>query len=411
MKSKYVIIISLLFLFTFCFYVESNAKDKHEDIIKLKEVYLKVVDKKYIGTSNIGYTSFSFTKNSLVINTGREYAILPLKNIKELDKTKSSYDIFKPGANSNVSSIIPCDNCMFEQDKNNLIVIDDSSCESDNNSNSQIQLSLLDDNGYINKHTIKYIPCVVQESINGRLHNYSLMSFPEIFLYHPYNSDIYYQSSFPLRHNISGSSFLIITEDKILLKGEYSFPADYSIYTGAPFCMSPDRTKFAMVDDEYNKIRLYTFDNKSIKTNVLTDIQAKSNDDLFLNDNGYLHVVRYGFFKTTSEVYKINDFSKPDGYTYAGKNSVIYYISNRGFNTYHKLLDNTLYQIYVTTQVYYGGAYHDYVDRAYPDEYVISPDMKMAIGIECGIDDGCDMYLYSLEPVDANVKGVENQKK
>ena len=151
---------------------------------------------------------------------------------------------------------------MFEQDKNNLIVIDDSSCESDNNSNSQIQLSLLDDNGYINKHTIKYIPCVVQESINGRLHNYSLMSFPEIFLYHPYNSDIYYQSSFPLRHNISGSSFLIITEDKILLKGEYSFPADYSIYTGAPFCMSPDRTKFAMVDDEYNKIRLYTFDNK-----------------------------------------------------------------------------------------------------------------------------------------------------
>ena len=411
MKSKYVIIISLLFLFTFCFYVESNAKDKHEDIIKLKEVYLKVVDKKYIGTSNIGYTSFSFTKNSLVINTGREYAILPLKNIKELDKTKSSYDIFKPGANSNVSSIIPCDNCMFEQDKNNLIVIDDSSCESDNNSNSQIQLSLLDDNGYINKHTIKYIPCVVQESINGRLHNYSLMSFPEIFLYHPYNSDIYYQSSFPLRHNISGSSFLIITEDKILLKGEYSFPADYSIYTGAPFCMSPDRTKFAMVDDEYNKIRLYTFDNKSIKTNVLTDIQAKSNDDLFLNDNGCLHVVRYGFFKTTSEVYKINDFSKPDGYTYAGKNSVIYYISNRGFNTYHKLLDNTLYQIYVTTQVYYGGAYHDYVDRAYPDEYVISPDMKMAIGIECGIDDGCDMYLYSLEPVDANVKGVENQKK
>ena len=112
-KSKYVIIISLLFLFTLYFYVESNsvesnAKDKHEDIIKLKEIHLKVVDKKYIGTSNIGYTSFSFTKNSLVINTGREYAILPLKNIKELDKTKSSYDIFKLGANPNVSSIIPC---------------------------------------------------------------------------------------------------------------------------------------------------------------------------------------------------------------------------------------------------------------------------------------------------------------
>ena len=120
MKSKYVIIISLLFLFTFCFYVESNAKDKHEDIIKLKEVYLKVVDKKYIGTSNIGYTSFSFTKNSLVINTGREYAILPLKNIKELDKTKSSYDIFKPGANSNVSSIIPCDNCMWACEKKSV---------------------------------------------------------------------------------------------------------------------------------------------------------------------------------------------------------------------------------------------------------------------------------------------------
>ena len=286
---------------------------------------------------------------------------------------------------------------MFEQDKNNLIVIDDSSCESDNNSNSQIQLSLLDDNGYINKHTIKYIPCVVQESINGRLHNYSLMSFPEIFLYHPYNSDIYYQSSFPLRHNISGSSFLIITEDKILLKGEYSFPADYSIYTGAPFCMSPDRTKFAMVDDEYNKIRLYTFDNKSIKTNVLTDIQAKSNDDLFLNDNGYLHVVRYGFFKTTSEVYKINDFSKPDGYTYAGKNSVIYYISDNGYNTYQKLLDNTLYRIYKNS-----GIEHTL-------NYVVSPDMKMAVSVSYRKDsDICDIYLHSLEPVDANEKGVEN---
>ena len=395
-----------LFLFTLYFYVESNsvesnAKDKHEDIIKLKEIHLKVVDKKYIGTSNIGYTSFSFTKNSLVINTGREYAILPLKNIKELDKTKSSYDIFKLGANPNVSSIIPCDSCIFEQYQDKLMMINDSSCKSDNNSNSQIQLSLLDDNGYINKHTIKYIPCVVQESINGRLHNYSLMSFPEIFLYHPYNSDIYYQSSFPLRHNISGSSFLIITEGKILLKGEYSFPADYSIYTGAPFCMSPDRTKFAMVDDEYNKIRLYTFDNKSIKTNVLTDIQAKSNDTyLFLNDNGYLHVVRFGFFKTTSEVYKINDFSQPDGYAYAGKNKIFYYFFATGLVTYDMIKDETIYHIFVDG------------DRARDMSIYIHPDMKIAIKAECEErGKNCDIYLYSLEPVDANEKGVENQKK
>ncbi len=164
--------------------------------------------------------------------------------------------------------------------------------------------------------------------------------------------------------------------------------------------MSPDITKFAMVDDEYNKIRLYTFDNKSIKTNVLTDIKAKSNDThLFLNDNGYLHVIRFGFFKTTSEVYKINDFSKPDGYTYVGKNSVIYYISYEGYNTYHKLLDNTLYRIHING------------DIEYPFIYAVSPDMKMAVNFSYRKDTGYDIYLYSLEPVDANEKSAENQKK
>ena len=424
-KSKYIIIIFLLFLFTLCFYVESNAKDKNEDIIKVKEVYLKVVDKKYIGSSGPGIDfeerepiwynygariKLYFMKNSLIINAGDKYAVLSLNNIKGLDKTKSSYDIFKPGANPNVSSIIPCDSCNFEQYQDKLMMINDSSCKSDNNSNSQIQLSLLDDNGYMNKGTIKYIPCIAKE----RIFEYIKRKwFTYSRYYISYDAEIYYAVVLPYRRRIDECSFLITAED-VILQGKYdncySSNGRYKD-TNLPFSMSPDITKFAMVDDEYNKIRLYTFDNKSIKTNVLTDIQAKSNDDLFLNDNSYLHVVRYGFFKTTSEVYKINDFSKPDGYTYAGKNSVIYYISNRGFNTYHKLLDNTLYQIYVTTKVYYGGAYHDDVDRAYPDEYVISPDMKMAIGIECGIDDGCDMYLYSLEPVDANVKGVENQNK
>ena len=107
MKSKYVIIISLLFLFTFCFYIESNAKDKHEDIIKVKEVYLKVVDKKYIGNTIINFDRISnrvwfqfgswvilyFTKNSVVYRDINKYAILPLNNIKGLDKTKSSYDM------------------------------------------------------------------------------------------------------------------------------------------------------------------------------------------------------------------------------------------------------------------------------------------------------------------------------
>ena len=80
-KSRYVIIICLLFLFTLYFYVESNTKDN--DILKLKEIHLKVVDEKYIGTSNTGYTSYGFTKNSLVISSDKgKYAILPLKNVK-----------------------------------------------------------------------------------------------------------------------------------------------------------------------------------------------------------------------------------------------------------------------------------------------------------------------------------------
>ena len=431
-KSKYVIIISLLFLFTLYFYVESNsvesnAKDKHEDIIKLKEIHLKVVDIKYIGSSGPGNyleerepiwynygarLKLYFIKNSLIINAGDKYAVLPLNNIKGLDKTKSSYDIFKLGANPNVSSIIPCDSCNFEQYQDKLMMINDSSCKSDNNSNSQIQLSLLDDNGYMNKGTIKYIPCIAKERIFEYIKS---KWFTYSRYYISYDAEIYYAVVLPYIHRTDECSFLITSED-VILQGKYdncySSNGRYND-TNLPLSMSPDITKFAMVDDEYNKIRLYTFDNKSIKTNVLTDIQAKSNNTyLFLNDNGYLHVIRFGLFKNTSEVYKINDFSKPDGYTYAGQNSVIYYISNRGFNTYHKLLDNTLYQIYVPKKVYYGGAYHDYMERAYPDEYVISPDMKMAFGVACGtIDDGCDIYLYSLEPVDANVKGVENQNK
>ena len=446
-KSKYVIIISLLFLFTLYFYVESNsvesnAKDKHEDIIKLKEIHLKVVDRKYIGSTVIDFdyrisnqvwfqfgswVILYFTKNSVVFRDINKYAVLPLNNIKGLDKTKSSYDIFKPGANPNVSSIIPCDSCNFKQYQDKLMMINDSSCKSDNNSNSQIQLSLLDDNGYMNKGTIKYIPCIAKERIFEYVGD--LFSRYDI----SYDAEIYYAVVYPRTNRTDECSFLITAED-VILQGKYNTCYSISRYDdfGLPFSMSPDITKFAMVDDEYNKIRLYTFDNKSVKTNVLTDIQAKSNDTyLFLNDNGYLHVVRfvffkttsevykindfskpdgytyagknsviYYFFKTTSEVYKINDFSKPDGYTYAGKNSVIYYISDNGYNTYQKLLDNTLYRIYKNS-----GIEHTL-------NYVVSPDMKMAVSVSYRKDsDICDIYLHSLEPVDANEKGVENQKK
>ena len=244
-----------------------------------------------------------------------------------------------------------------------------------------------------------YIPCTAKE----RIFEYIKRKWYTYARYYiSYDAEIYYAVVLPYRRRIDECSFLITAED-VILQGKYdncySSNGRYKD-TNLPFSMSPDITKFAMVDDEYNKIRLYTFDNKSIKTNVLTDIQAKSNDDLFLNDNGYLHVVRYGFFKTTSEVYKINDFSKPDGYTYAGKNSVIYYISDNGYNTYQKLLDNTLYRIYKNS-----GIEHTL-------NYVVSPDMKMAVSVSYRKDsDICDIYLHSLEPVDANEKGVENQKK
>ena len=174
-KSKYVIIISLLFLFTLYFYVESNsvesnAKDKHEDIIKLKEIHLKVVDRKYICSTVIDFdyrisnqvwfqfgswVILYFTKNSVVFRDINKYAVLPLNNIKGLDKTKSSYDIFKLGANPNVSSIIPCDSCNFEQYQDKLMMLNKPLYKtilkeyniSDNNIGSKIKLLFLDDNG------------------------------------------------------------------------------------------------------------------------------------------------------------------------------------------------------------------------------------------------------------------------
>ena len=424
MKSKYIIIICLLFLFTLCFYVESNAKDKHEDIIKVKEVYLKVVDKKYIGSSGPGIDfeerepiwynygariKLYFMKNSLIINAGDKYAVLPLNNIKGLDKTKSSYDIFKLGANPNVSSIIPCDSCNFEQYQDKLMMINDSSCKSDNNSNSQIQLSLLDDNGYMNKGTIKYIPCIAKERIFEYIKS---KWFTYSRYYISYDAEIYYAVVLPYIHRTDECSFLITSED-VILQGKYdncySSNGRYND-TNLPFSMSPDITKFAMVDDEYNKIRLYTFDNKSIKTNVLTDIKAESNKTrLFLHNNGYLHVIRLGFFTTTSEVYKINDFSKPDGYIYAGINTPLTYYGlyedakyRRSYNLtdYFKIEDNTVYRIFKE------GSLSEVYDIA------ISYDMTVAFKAVCGKDSySCDIYLYSLEPVDANEKGVENQNK
>ena len=58
--------------------------------------------------------------------------------------------------------------------------------------------------------------------------------------------------------------------------------------------------------------------------------------------------------------------------------------------------------------------YHIFVDgdRARDMSIYIHPDMKIAIKAECEErGKNCDIYLYSLEPVDANKKGVENQNK
>ena len=366
----------------------------------------------------------------MVISSDKgKYAILPLKNIKGLDKTKSSYDIFKPGANPNVSSIIPCDGCKFMAYQDKLMMLNKPLYKtilkeyniSDNNIGSKIKLLFLDDNGYIDKGTIKYISNPGKYFIDAfdkylgySLSNWNFSYDAEIY-YLGYNQQIYRLVLGPyyLRSNwdiLDPCGFLITSDNNILLTYEYNDCDNPNYSLEAPYSMSPDITKFAMVDDKYNKIRLYTFDNKSIKTNILTDIQAKSNKTrLFLHNNGYLHVIRLGFFKNTSEVYKINDFSQPDGYTYAGINTPF---------TYNGLYEDAKYRSSYY-QIDYFKIEDDTVYRIFKEDSLsevndvsISYDMTMAFKAVCGKDsDICDIYLYSLEPVDANEKGVENQKK
>ena len=51
-KFEYIIIISILLLFTLGFYIEFSHREKNKDIIKREEVHLKVVDKVYLGKVN-----------------------------------------------------------------------------------------------------------------------------------------------------------------------------------------------------------------------------------------------------------------------------------------------------------------------------------------------------------------------
>lgn len=407
-KNKYIIVMCLLFLFTLFFYVESNAEDKHEDIIKLKEVQLKVADKKYIGKINIDIFKdnlnigcYGFTKNSIVISkaNGGEYAVLPLKNIKELDKKNQNDDIFTYGANPNVSSIIPCEDCCFHQYQDKLMMINKGSCKSDNNSNSEVQLSFLDDNGYINTDTIKNVSCS-GEYIFKKLYNEDVIRLKPFSNSYSYNTEIHYLYYLLYKQNIGGCRFLITSDDKILLEDEYNSCIDF--YTnslgegGLPFSMSQDMTKFAMVDKKYNQIRLYTFDNKSIKTNVLTDIKANDGKtSLFLFDNGYLNVIQYGSYVNTSKLYKINDFTKPDKYTYVGDNIKFNFLNKYIISVYHKIKDRTAYTILIDD------------DMMFYYNFVISPDMKMALKTECDYNseldqDECNIYLLDLEQKDGN---------
>ena len=66
-----------------------------------------------------------------------------------------------------------------------------------------------------------------------------------------------------------------------------------------------------------------------------------------------------------------------------------------GKKNYDMVKGDTLYDIFVD-----GGV------------STVSSDLKMALDDECGKEEGeCDIYLLYLEPLDANEKGVENQKK
>lgn len=406
-KLIYVITIPLLlFLLIIGLYVNFSASNK--GVIKLKETYLKVVDEKYIGKLNIdtyknnfNIGCYGFTKNSVIISkaNGGEYAVLPLKNIKELDKKNQNDDIFASGANPNVSSIIPCEDCCFTQYQDKLMMIDKSSCKSDNNSQSKVQLSFLDDNGYINTDTIKNVSCT-GEYIYNKLYDEGVIKAKPLANNYSYNAEIYYLYYLLYEQNRDGCRFLITSDDKVLLEDEYN--SCIGLYTlplnkgGLPFSMSQDITKFAMVDKKHNKIRLYTFDNKSIKTNVLTDIVAKSDKTaLFLLDNGYLNVIRYDSNVATSKLYKINDFTKPDEYTYAGDNIKFNFLNNYIKNIYHKIEDDTAYKILI----------EDYM-MLY-NNFVVSHDMKMALKSKCEHNselnqDECYIYLLDLEPTDAN---------
>lgn len=384
-KFEYIIIISILLLFTLGFYIEFSHREKNKDIIKREEVHLKVVDKVYLGKVNAqNWFAYDFTKNSIIISNENEYAVLPLNNIKRLDENKQNYDIFKSGANPNVSSIIQCDDCMLINNQGKIMIENTDACYTDKNTYEQVniskkfQLTILDDNGLVDK--VKYFPCNAAE-----------------YIHRTYHDDIYYTDDFKILMPVAVYGFSIGTTDKVLIENSYSYNHAWSRIhnmAASPFSMSPDMTKFAMVDEEYNKIRLYTFDNNSIKTNVLTNIKTQGKTFLFLHDTGYLSVYQEPSNKYT--LYKIHDFTKPDGYTSTKVHNANYlYMNGDGKKNYDMVKGDTLYDIFVD-----GGV------------STVSSDLKMALDDECGKEEGeCDIYLLYLEPLDANEKGVENQKK
>ncbi len=417
--KKYVLILLLLFVFIIGIYDKSSAKSKGKYIIKHKDLTLKVIDKIYIGSmkyvgQNIYRDIFlgkntGFTTNSLVISNGKKYAVLPLKNIKELNKNNKDFDIFKNKANPNVSSIITCDSCSFSEYQNKIMVVSDVNCKVDIKDNvSKFKVTVLDDNGAVDK--LKYFPCAPEGRIAREMSPIGILdTFHNMNHYfnvkYSYDNDMY-MAKLVLSHYPSLVHYVIIgTKDKVLLEDDFSVWNDFPY--GAPYSMSPDMKKFAMVDVKYGKIRLFSFDNNSIKSDILTDISIKRISRLSflllyqlyesaieLTDDGYLFVTQNRFWRTKYKVYKIHDFTKPDGYEYIGEN-----IYNPFYKAYG-IRNNIPLKIDIIKNENFDNK---------TDISSLKYDLTMAVTADMDDTDIINYYLLYLEEVDEEV--VENNIK
>lgn len=423
-KIKHIIIILILLtwvsIISFNIYSANNIKDiKNEDIIQHKELYLKVVDRIFIGRADktdVDIYDVSrpivFTKNALIIPNSKEYAVLPLdkirglplENIKKYNKNSKIYNIFVDKDNPNVSTITPCYKCEFEKNLDKVAIAGTrkKSCEIDTKDNiAKFKLTMLDSNGAVDK--IKYFPCIPDGLIKNhmvsfRSHESHNMNYDYDIKY-SYNQDIYF-AEYATRlypnnyYQYNYYQFIIGTKDKVLLEAEYNI--DISIHNAGydhnkPYSLSPDMTKFAMVDEDSKKIRIYTFDNNSIKTDVLTDIKVKSDRTyLLLRDNGYLYVYHSGLFKDKYTLYKINDFTKSDEYEYYKIDIEKYpYMHMNGDKEYVTIKDNYFYRYKVIGKT--GTLYKNY--------NTISPDHSMTVVVDFH-GDYAEFYLCYLEEVD-----------